>query len=59
MTSILFLCKSKCLTIPIQMQLSENQRNFLYFSLHLQNVNQIPNPLNEKISFIRDFFLKL
>ena len=59
MASILSLSKSECLTQPIQMQFSENQKIFSQIFAVLPNLSKIWNTLTEKMSLSGDFFVIL
>ena len=50
---------SENLQLRIQMQLSEKQKNFLYFFLHFWILHQILNILKEKMIVIANVFPKL
>ena len=44
---------------PIQMQLSQNQKKFLNFFLHFQDLRKTQNTLEQKMSLGSYLFLKL
>ena len=50
---------SENLQLRIQMQLSEKQKNFLYFFLHFWILHQILNILKEKMIVIANVYPKL
>ena len=49
----------KCLTQPIEMQLSRDLKIFSEFFLHFRKLNKTLDTLEKKMSLRGDFFVKL
>ena len=55
-SQVFFLSQSECLTQPIQMLLSQNQKIFCELFLHFRKLHKIWNTLKNKMSLGRHFF---
>ena len=54
-----YLLNRDNLTQEIQMQLSEKRKNFLNFLLHFQNIYEILNICQKKMTLVPDVFLEI